>query len=71
MEPKKPSVLRKFRKGRNISTKEMSEALGCTSHMISGMEYGHKPIGELWARRFAQFFDVENWEQFLSEVKNG
>ena len=67
MEPSKPSVLRKYRKSRGISGKEMSEALGCSTQMISAMEYGTKPIGELWARRFAQFFDVEDWKQFLSE----
>ena len=69
MEPKIELLLRKLRKERGISCKEMSQALGCSSAMISAMEYGHKPIGELWARRFSQFFETQEWEQFLSEAK--
>lgn len=69
MEPSKPSILRKLRKERGVSSKELAKALGSSAAMISGMEYGNKPIGELWARRFAQFFDTENWEQFLNGVK--
>jgi len=69
MEPNKPSVLRKMRKERGISSKEFAKALGCSAAMIAAVEYGNKPIGELWARRFAQFFQTEDWEQFLSQVK--
>ncbi len=67
MEPEKQIALRKYRKQQKISCQEISKALGCAANMISSMEYGNRQIGELWARRFADFFGVEDWEQFLNE----
>ena len=68
MEPEKKITLRKLRKQQKISLHEMAKALGCAANMISSMEYGSRPIGELWARRFADFFGVEDWKQFLNEI---
>lgn len=68
MEPNTLSTLRKFRKERGVKIIDMAKELQVPACRICAMEYGKKPIGELWARRFSQYFEVDDWKQFLNEV---
>ncbi len=67
MEPKNVSnqakILRQLRKEKNLTPKELGEIFNTSGSNISLFEYDRIPIGELWARRFGEFFKLP-WQIF-------
>jgi len=67
MEPKNPSpqakLLRDLRKATRLSTKEFAKDFNAIPNHISLFEYGRRKIGELWARRFGEYFK-RDWRDF-------
>jgi hypothetical protein len=67
MEPANVSpqakLLRNLRQNQYLSVKDFAAHFNSLPNKISAMEYGHVKIGELWARRFGEYFR-RPWQDF-------
>lgn len=67
MEPKRQTLLRKMRKEKGFSLKDLQNICGIHANDICRMEYGHIACGELNARRFASALGG-SWKDYIMEA---
>lgn len=66
MEPKERSFLRDCRKHLKLTTKALASKMKMDASVITRIEYGREPCGEVRARRFGDFFK-RPWELFVNK----
>jgi len=66
MKHKIDTYLNRCRKAKNLKIKELADHIGIARTSLSAMEHRRISCGELVARRFGEYFDMD-WALFLSE----